>query len=134
MSVRPFSPTESFSFPKPPSSAGNESRRRTRGMSVFSDVVDPFADIHQSPVGGVAAGVGVVIRRPFLPTRDDELAVVAGDRVTIVQVFDDGWVAVRKRDVEGGPGLIPVDCLREQGQELPEFLAAKRVSSYVVVG
>ena len=36
----------------------------------------------------------------------------------------------RKRLETGETGLIPVDCLREAGEELPEFLAARRVSSY----
>ncbi|KAG7087928.1 hypothetical protein E1B28_011974 [Marasmius oreades] len=144
MSVRPFSPTESFSFPKPP-----DSSRRTRGTSILADGAlspsdpgsNPFSDpLPPSPSSPSELAETEVIRRPFLPTRDDELAVSAGDKVTIVQVFDDGWVAVRKagahvgkgkgKAAEGGPGLIPIDCFRGQDQELPEFLALKRVSSY----
>jgi len=30
----------------------------------------------------------------------------------------------------GGTGLIPVDCLREAGEDVPAFLAARRISSY----
>jgi len=75
-----------------------------------------------------------VIRRPFMPTMDDELAVLPGDQVRVMQAFDDGWAFVEKMTGAGSDrnerGLIPVDCLREAGQALPAFLAQKRVSSY----
>jgi hypothetical protein len=57
--------------------------------------------------------------------------------------FDDGWASVVKVPAPGSGGgneddasvadnrgLIPIDCLREAGQELPAFIASKRVSSY----
>ncbi|KAL0066298.1 hypothetical protein AAF712_006729 [Marasmius tenuissimus] len=129
MSVRPFSPSEAFSFPKPPTSAGTTRESWASAPSHMSQegvaTMNPFAD----PQAAVSSPV---IKRPFHPNRDDELAVAAGDRVSIIQVFDDGWVAVRKHeDIEGkgkgkaesAPGLIPADCFREQGQPMrPELL------------
>jgi hypothetical protein len=98
--------------------------------------VDPFADPAKPEFTGIE-----VIRRPFTPTLDDELSVLPGDRVRILQVFDDGWAFVEKmvgasfaRNDRNDRGLIPVDCLREAGQALPTFLAQKRVSSYSVDG
>ncbi|KAK1220833.1 hypothetical protein PQX77_016404 [Marasmius sp. AFHP31] len=130
MSVRPFSPSEAFSFPKPPTSAGGTTRESWASAPSHMShegvaTMNPFAD----PQAAVSSPV---IKRPFHPNRDDELAVAAGDRVSIIQVFDDGWVAVRKHeDIEGkgkgkaesAPGLIPADCFREQGQPMrPELL------------
>ncbi|KAH8828790.1 hypothetical protein DL96DRAFT_1595598 [Flagelloscypha sp. PMI_526] len=73
------------------------------------------------------------ILRPFAPTLADELRVDVGNQVKIQQVFDDGWVAVESTaNGHAEVGLIPVDCLRAKEQDLPAFLAAKRVSSYTV--
>jgi hypothetical protein len=68
----------------------------------------------------------------------DELSVVIGDRVKVIKVFDDGWAMVEKlphgADAKGAkmPGLIPIDCMRAIGQDLPAFLIEKRVSSIYV--
>ncbi|KIM41179.1 hypothetical protein M413DRAFT_445880 [Hebeloma cylindrosporum] len=79
------------------------------------------------------------IRRPFERTRSDELTVINGEYVRILTTFDDGWAYVVKVPASGSDGedasadskgLIPIDCLREPGQDLPTFIAAKRVSSY----
>ena len=57
-----------------------------------------------------------------------ELAVARGDEVRVIETFADGWMAVEK--VPGGEsGLIPIDCLREAGEDLPAFLASRRISS-----
>ena len=70
------------------------------------------------------------IRRPFHPNLPDEIRVQPGDPVRILQTFDDGWAMVETTEGEHARGLIPLDCLREPGQALPAFFAAKRVSSY----
>jgi len=164
MSVRPFSPTESFAFPKPPNSErSNEANSNSRTITpkttttvqttfaenypptpiTSSHMPNPFND----PVPVVAAtipesaesssddhanfGPLETVRRPFLPTLDDELPVSPGDTVRVIKSFDDGWCFCElvKGDHEGSKGLIPIDCLRENGEKLPSFLAAKRVSS-----
>ncbi|KAF9240210.1 hypothetical protein BU15DRAFT_45948 [Melanogaster broomeanus] len=189
MSVRPFSPSESFAFPKPPApqqaAAGDWSSNRLSNSSFFSSggqgvisrkssaatliqintpprafttdlspvtVLTPTAPMYPpvavanpavDPFADPAAQPGFedieVVRRPFMPTLDDELSVHPGDRVRVLQVFDDGWAFVEKVVGPGlehndriDRGLIPVDCLREAGQALPAFLAQKRVSSYSV--
>lgn len=179
MSVRPFSPSESFVFPKPPApplstadsfffsgAQGPGSPRssatlvhistpsrafttdrppasvstpslypQTSTSSVsFSPFtaepkpsVDPFADPERPGFADVE-----VIRRPFQPSLDDELTVSLGDRVRLLQIFDDGWAFIEKLAGTEGErheqGLIPVDCLREASQALPTFLTEKRVS------
>jgi hypothetical protein len=81
------------------------------------------------------------VQRPFVPTLSDELPVVIGDRVKVIKVFDDGWAMVQKNVEEAGSspirskpqsGLIPIDCMRAVGQDLPAFLSEKRVSSAYV--
>ena len=73
-----------------------------------------------------------------MPTLSDELPVVIGDRVKVIKVFDDGWAMVQKivEDTKSSAaknrpqsGLIPIDCMRAVGQDLPAFLSEKRVSS-----
>lgn len=170
MSVRPFSPSESFVFPKPPAppfvsrtqgagsprssatlvhistpsrafttdlppaSVSTPSLSPQTSMSSVSfssfiapanPSVDPFADPQKPGFADVE-----VIRRPFKPSLDDELAVYPGDRVHVLQIFDDGWASVEKLAGAEGEGLIPVDCLRKADQALPTFLTQKRVSGY----
>ncbi|KAI9568486.1 hypothetical protein HD554DRAFT_2022225 [Boletus coccyginus] len=176
MSVHPFSPSESFAFPKPPappssnvdtffisetqgfpspqSSATTLVHLSTPPRALITDLppapvptslhpqiltpnvtlppriiaanrsTDPFVD----PVKSEFADVEV-IRRPFAPSLDDELAVRPGDRTRLLRIFDDGWAFVQKLGgTEGGRherGLIPVDCFREVDQALPAFLSEK---------
>ncbi|KAF8799972.1 hypothetical protein BYT27DRAFT_7342716 [Phlegmacium glaucopus] len=205
MSVRPFSASESFAFPKPPEpaagSVGGPSSATSAKFSVTSSnagvsppgipviptiplttpptppakgypsptatnmarPVDPFAD--NNPFEDSNAGPSIVystvglsdievVRRPFVPTLPDELAVNPDDHVRVLQSFDDGWALVERasngserasqdsqRASQGShgngrqdagsnrKGLIPIHCLREPGQELPAFTAPKRVSS-----
>lgn len=71
------------------------------------------------------------IHRSFVPTRDNELRVSPGDSVRVLDMFNDGWALAEMVPSSGeGRGLIPIDCLRKLGQELPAFLEAKKVSSY----
>jgi len=177
MLVRPFSPSESFSFPKPPKpqvqTEDNETDWLTRSspsspiadsgrtltpkqIGVFSSnntAGTPNMNIIMNPAGNIGESTqnpfsdSIVaaapspspdphdfapvetIRRPFVPTLDDELSVVPGDSVCVVKVFDDGWAYVEKIGTSA-KGLIPIDCMRDAGADLPAFLASKRVSSY----
>ncbi|KAF7980655.1 hypothetical protein HWV62_37478, partial [Athelia sp. TMB] len=175
MSVRPFSPSEAFSFPKPPAEASSETdwlnrshpnspiesmrtltpqkaaaKRHSANMEINDrsfapPMPNPFSDPapETSPFTDAAALSATrasltpeelsnapieVVRRPFAPTLEDEVAAVPGDRVRVVKVFDDGWAYV-ENVATFAQGLIPIDCLREAGEELPAFLASKRVSS-----
>ncbi|KZT11865.1 uncharacterized protein LAESUDRAFT_623250, partial [Laetiporus sulphureus 93-53] len=69
------------------------------------------------------------IRRPFVPTMDDEMSVLPGETVRMLLRFDDGWAYAEKVG-SGRRGLIPIDCLRMPEEDLPAFLASKRLSSY----
>lgn len=173
MSVRPFSPSETFSFPKPPAPSSSSIVPACQGVgspsastATLVQLSPPPPVFHRelasppSPINNTAAQLPSVptisvnpfedpiqafsgtetIRRPFTPNLEDELLVSMGDTVRILQVFDDGWALVERISVNtitaGDPhsqqrrGLIPVDCFRETGQELPHFLAQKRLSDY----
>ena len=200
MSVRPFSPTESFAFPRPPTtnekkSSMNSSRSSSghafsvRNPSMADEKVpaipvraaNPFHDPDPFIIYSTAAAAATVaviprsgdsdvpfreaavanclttnpfadpepcttsdsdtnrvgsfndefmeierIKRSFDPSLDDELGVVPGDKVRIIEVFSDGWAIVEKNpscglvDVKGKgrepeQGLIPIECLRLPG-------------------
>lgn len=114
MSVRPFTPSESWAFPKPPLPSST--------TPPPTSMQDPFTEL---------SGIET-IKRPFAPTMHDELSVVPGDRIRILNTYDDGWAMVEKIDVASDKaiGLIPIDCLRSTGEELSTFITSKRLSSY----
>ena len=107
---------------------------------------DPFADQHPPLVQPNHSSSGKfseieTIRRPFVPTLEDEVGVEPGEQVRILQLYDDGWTKVEKvksletskgkeKMTEAETGLIPIDCLREPGVDLPTFIDKKRISGY----
>jgi hypothetical protein len=99
------------------------------GASSANPFSDPNASSSAPNLNSEFAPVET-IKRPFAPSLDDELAVTPGDFVRVVKVFDDGWAYVEKIGASAR-GLIPLDCMRDAGQDLPAFLASKRVSSYI---
>ena len=120
ISVRPFSPTESWSFPKPPNSRVGSSVFDRESKAFLGP--DPFADPVSRPSSLGFSPVELVIRT-FEPEAADELAVEIGDEVSVLRLFDDGWgkIKVLKRNgsaeaVQGLEGLIPIDCLRSKGK------------------
>lgn len=158
MSVRPFSPSESFAFPKPPKEGTDRSSSRpvsiltettTKTLALFTPplpptALNPFADPYPPPTSSLQLQPAFdqieVVHRPFSPTRDDELGVSVEDTVKILRIFDDGWALVeRVPGPDDAPprtgtetplqaGLIPLDCFRLPGQDLPSFFSEKRVS------
>jgi len=118
MSVRPFSPSEMFSFPKPPG----------RNSVSSSAIPKSPAYIHEF-------GETEIVCRPFVPSLSDELCVKPEDRVRILQVFPDGWALVEKVGNDKGkgkaeaPGLIPMDCFRQAGEDFPAFMVAAQSMS-----
>lgn len=137
-------------FDDPSPSVASASAGKARKIPKPIDVVaaNPFADpspnlpIEPNTPSAVHPEFQVVemIRRPFVPTLSDEVMVEVGDKVKILQMFDDGWSLVEKnpvlsmdsKETDKSPqvGLIPIDCLRSVGLDVNEFIASKRVSSY----
>ncbi|KAH0826193.1 hypothetical protein J3R83DRAFT_5625 [Lanmaoa asiatica] len=158
MCVRPFTPSESFAFPKPPAPRSSTTDSffisRTEGaVSPRSSATLFMTDLPPPPVLAHSlhpqTSMPSVTPSPFIaaanPSIDpfadpltpgfadvEVLSVRPDDRVRLLQIFDDGWVFVEKLGGTEGErherGLIPVDCLHETSQALPTFLAKERVS------
>ena len=133
MSVRPFSPSESFAFPKPPEpvasgSVASGSLRPTSGTllppglssapSSFvplvgpsttkspSSTTNPFEDSN-TPSTDISPYSNIpvqAVRRQFKPTMPDELAVDLSDGVRVLHTFDDGWGLIEKVRKDGREG------------------------------
>ncbi|KAF7296791.1 hypothetical protein MIND_00910100 [Mycena indigotica] len=146
MSVRPFSPSESFAFPQPPARDSRTPSPTAPTMRVTSlPTLDenPFADAFAAAPPAEFSAVETVFR-PFEQTLQDELTVMAGDQVKVLAVYDDGWAMVERVDPVADPsgkgkgkgkplvGLIPIDCMRRADETVEAFLKTKRVSSRAV--
>ncbi len=142
-SVRP----PEFVFPKSPQDSGSETTpKRDSGVLGSSYEANPFADpsasSHRPPT--IPFSDVEIICRPFEPTLHDEISVSVGERVRVLNVFNDGWAMVEKIPVESPSGkgkqallqagLVPIDCFREAWQPLLSFLADKGVSGYSETG
>ncbi|RDB14773.1 hypothetical protein Hypma_016528 [Hypsizygus marmoreus] len=155
MSVRPFSPSESFAFPQPPTprhQSGDWSSSRpassitlTNSTRSSGQTIPPVPDIPANPFADPmsphVADLAEVetIKRPYIPSRPDELRVSIADSVKVLQLFDDGWAVVEKipsfdeilskaDQTKPTRGLIPIDCFRGAAQDLTSFFTERRVS------
>jgi len=125
---RPFAPFMGDGGLAPPPPIGGESSRRSSSSSFLSLARNSFLAApnrasHRFSVASFAttASSGTVnsgaqgvrkIRQIFNPVLPDELVISAGERVTIVSSFDDGWCIVG-RDGFGGVvelGAVPAWC------------------------
>ncbi|KAI0081520.1 hypothetical protein K474DRAFT_1570752, partial [Panus rudis PR-1116 ss-1] len=157
MSVRPFSPTETWSFPTPPKDLRRQSQNALSSQTslvttkrVSMETSESFHSAPENPFADFATAdthISVdstsnpqeyhtldtasveIVRRPFVPTLHDEMPVKPGDEVRVLASYDDGW-ALAENVNNGQQGLFPIDCLRMPHEDLPAFLAAKRLSSY----
>ncbi|EIN12965.1 hypothetical protein PUNSTDRAFT_59888 [Punctularia strigosozonata HHB-11173 SS5] len=134
VSVRPFTPSESFAFPKPPGSektkgvqtATHSPQASIASVPETSETNDtyhtavavssesPFAD----PTELKNPFLDVVhlkpIKRSYIPYRGDELGVQRGEDVSVLKYFGDGWALV-ERSLNGvvETGLIPQACFQD---------------------
>ncbi|KAJ7160219.1 hypothetical protein C8R46DRAFT_905702 [Mycena filopes] len=145
MSVRPFSPSEAFTFPTPPRE--NRSGQATPTPTITQTLThtryseNPFADafaVPDTPKAGASAEFDAVetIWRPFEQTLQDEISVQVADQVKVLAVYDDGWAMIERISLGRGKavGLIPIDCMRKAEETVSSFLNAKRVSSVDATG
>lgn len=58
---------------------------------------------------GSAGQAQATVKFTFIPSLPDELSIGNGERLGIVQEYDDGWaLCVNSR---GAQGMVPVECL-----------------------
>lgn len=107
------------------------------GQSSASTISNPFGSTDDDHALGMVGNFQEIetIARPYKPTLSDELAVTVGERVRVLEVFNDGWAAVEKPgngSADPARGLVPVACFREETEDLSRFLNTKRVQSFQV--
>ncbi|KAJ3084788.1 hypothetical protein HDU99_003486 [Rhizoclosmatium hyalinum] len=86
-------------------------------------VVEEEYEYKAEPADPTAPGSRLRLRYPHTPDQDDELQVLKGDVVEIIEAFDDGWAQVRVvmsglRGItkRGDVGMVPVGCLEINAQ------------------
>lgn len=62
-----------------------------------------------TPRPASSAAETAVVRVVFIPTLPDELSISAGEIVTVVKAFDDGWALCQ--NIAGEQGVVPTECL-----------------------
>ncbi|KAJ3080884.1 hypothetical protein HDU99_007154 [Rhizoclosmatium hyalinum] len=72
-------------------------------ISEFDDVEGDFDD-------GMGLFQRMQVLAPYFPEKSDELSLVVGEIVIILETFDDGWVSARKES-NGCVGIAPLPCL-----------------------
>ncbi|KAF8172043.1 hypothetical protein K438DRAFT_1909183 [Mycena galopus ATCC 62051] len=130
MSVRPFTPTESFTFPSPPRE--HRSSAWTDAFTPMPHIMDmsvpeitesfvttprhtatysenPFADAFSVPAAArnsASAEFDAIetVWRPFQETLQDEMTVHVGDQVKVLAVYDDGWAMIERVGMGKGKG------------------------------
>jgi len=128
---RPFAPfmgEGGFKLTPPPHIGGESSSRRSSTSSFLSVARNSFLSVpnrssHRFSIASVAttASIGTVtsgahgarkVRQVFNPVLPDELVLSIGERVTIVNSFDDGWCIVGRDGYSGviELGAVPAWC------------------------
>jgi hypothetical protein len=75
----------------------------------------PTTDPAPIPTGASAAGsppatsYAYTVIRTFAPTLPDELRITTGERVKILNSYDDGWALCE--NIGGQKGVVPLECL-----------------------
>lgn len=65
------------------------------------------------------APVEAIVRCTFVPTLPDELSIVTGERIFIVEQYDDGWVLCASG--RGERGMVPRECLERAPSDQPDI-------------
>lgn len=60
-----------------------------------------------------------VVGRGFIPTLPDELPISNGEKVQILNSYDDGWCLCLNN--RGEQGVVPSECLQRKAQEQGGF-------------
>jgi hypothetical protein len=93
----------------------------TFGSFASNDGVNPSSVSHRDdPLAAARAtglhdGAEVVVKQGFIRSLDDELVITVGEKLVLVQAYDDGWSLCEKVNAghEGmvERGVVPLNCL-----------------------
>ena len=63
--------------------------------------------------------VEAMVKCTFVPTLPDELSITAGERIFVVEQYDDGWDLCANR--RGERGMVPHECLEHTLSDQPDI-------------
>jgi len=63
--------------------------------------------------------VEVIVKCTFVPTLPDELSITTGERIFVLEQYDDGWNLCA--NVRGERGMVPRDCLEHAPIDQPDI-------------
>lgn len=66
-----------------------------------------------SPTTQIPVLYSTVVVRSFVPTLPDELSISSGERLKVLQEFDDGWAECM--NMMGETGMVPLECFEKGG-------------------
>lgn len=101
--VSPNPPSPSSYYIQPPQASYNNVMMDARPVSPSI----PMGPAIPRPMS--SAVETAVVSVVFIPTLPDELSISAGEIVTVVKAFDDGWALCQ--NAAGEQGVVPVECL-----------------------
>ena len=71
-----------------------------------TSVMGPLTALYPQPGNGTPA----TVLKTYVPSLPDELAINAGERIIVIESFDDGWAQVRRSGAKDS-GVVPLECL-----------------------
>jgi hypothetical protein len=99
----------------------------SRASNIFENERPPTIEVNPAAIPDIGTKHAMTVKRPFMPTLLDELAVMQGDTVAVLEVYEDGWAKICNGRLE--TGFVPLDCFRVPDRSVPAFLAQKRKGS-----
>jgi hypothetical protein len=138
-SVTPFSvqqtgggmvstPRAQYQYPQPPVPPLSDAAPSTV-IQPLSSPAGPFL----TPIPYVQSNTTAfaTVLKTFVPTLSDELSILAGERVTVLESFDDGWAQVCRAGSNNpvDQGMVPLECLVFDGPSFVRQTRSPRASS-----
>lgn len=71
------------------------------------------------PVRAQHAPLEAMVKCTFVPTLPDELSITTGERIFVVEQYDDGWDLCA--NVRGERGMVPRECLEHAPIDQPDI-------------
>ncbi|KAI9142277.1 hypothetical protein BKA69DRAFT_296568 [Paraphysoderma sedebokerense] len=115
-----------MSFPDPSSAFGNMESVPTpaslsRKREKESRNASPSLNFNKKPTG-------IRVTLGFIPEREDEMPLDAGDKVVVYELFDDGWARGANLTKHISDGMFPVACINSANTVTPDNATDSSVS------
>lgn len=121
----PSPPPASYNNPTPVPAYPTQFLPSTYGAgsaAAFATGRVPSARVPRGPVEAA-------VKCTFVPTLPDELSITTGERIFIIEEYDDGWNLCANR--RGERGMVPRECLERAPSDQPDvgWRNVQRISS-----